>query len=419
MRTRLFFLLLLFTLPALADDVDAILGLRASTKPVEPARAWNMFAEGVLRGSDLTTGGNKVRSERLSLDLQYEKSILPAWRAFFSDRLDIVWPTQATDRKTVNTLREAFISWQPSTTNTVEVLDVGRINARYGVARGYNPTDFFRTDALRSIVSVDPVSLKNNRLGSAMVRGQTLWSHGSLTALYSPKLERESEDTPFNPDFGATNNRNRWLLAMSQRLSEKVDLNPQWMIFGDQGKSPQLGINLTTLINDATVAYVEWSGGRSRSDLAEAIGQEQPKSFRNHVSSGVTISTPDKSSVTLEYQYNGSGLDRPQWDALQLGPPVLYGPYRRALQRNQNFPTKHEFFLLATRQDAFINHLDLSAMVRANLTDHSTLNWLEAKYNWPSTSLAFQFQFNHGDARSEYGAASESKIFQVLLTQFF
>ena len=51
----------------------------------------------------------------------------------------------------------------------IEVL-TGRINVRNGAALGYNPTDFFRSGALRSVVSIDPNSLRENRLGTVMLR---------------------------------------------------------------------------------------------------------------------------------------------------------------------------------------------------------------------------------------------------------
>ena len=59
--------------------------------------------------------------------------------------------------------------------------DLGRINARYGVGYGDTPTDYFRIGANHSIISSDPASLKKNRQGSVMQRGQTLWQSGALT----------------------------------------------------------------------------------------------------------------------------------------------------------------------------------------------------------------------------------------------
>jgi len=80
------------------------------------------------------------------------------------------------------------------------------------------------------VVSLDPASLRENRLGSAMLRGQALWTGGSLTALYSPKLADQRNDAVFSADLGATNQRERWQLALSEKLSDA--LNPQWLLSG-------------------------------------------------------------------------------------------------------------------------------------------------------------------------------------------
>jgi hypothetical protein len=45
----------------------------------------------------------------------------------------------------VNSLREAYLSWQPEGGNMV--MEFGRINLRYGPGYGYNPTDFSATAA--------------------------------------------------------------------------------------------------------------------------------------------------------------------------------------------------------------------------------------------------------------------------------
>ena len=145
------------------------------------------------------------------------------------------------------------MGWQPT---DAQALDLGRINARFGVATGYNPTDYFRTNSLRSLVSVDPNSLKKNRQGAFMLRGQTLWADGALTAVLSPRLARQPDSTPFALNEGATNASNRWLLAWSQRLSER--LNPQWLLYGEERKPPQIGFNLAALASNATV--VSWNG---------------------------------------------------------------------------------------------------------------------------------------------------------------
>ena len=61
-----------------------------------------------------------------------------------------------------------------------------------------------------------------------MLRGQTVWSGGSLTALASPHLADQPSDAAFSLDLGATNRQDRWLLALSHQLSESI--SPQWLL---------------------------------------------------------------------------------------------------------------------------------------------------------------------------------------------
>jgi hypothetical protein len=400
--------------PALADDADALLLADTGSSKVKVASDWQWYAEAALGQSTPRNGSAATSNQRLSLDMQFDKTFAPSWRAVMADRLDVNWPAQVADQHGINTLKEAYLSWQLQDDRMV---DLGRVNARYGVATGYNPTDFFRTAAIRSLVSVDPGSLKKNRMGSAMLRGQALWSGGSLTALYSPKLADQPDAAAFSADFGATNNQPRWLLSASQQLTQ--NLNPQWLIFGAEGQSPQLGFNLTTLLGDASVAFVEWSGGRSRTQSSQALQTAGDSAFRNRLATGATYTAQNKLSLTLEYEYNGAALGEADWNALMRGSPVVYGQYRNWVQYMQELPTQQAVFLYAGWQDAMINRLDLSAMLRFNVADQSRLSWLEARYHWDRVDLALQWQLNSGNAGSEYGAAPQRTAWQALVRYYF
>ena len=399
---------------ARADDADALLLADTATSTVKAASDWQWYAETAFGQSTPRHGSSALSNQRLSLDVQVDTSFAPGWRAILADRLDVHWPAQSADQHSINTLKEAYLSWQAQEDR---IVDVGRINARYGVATGYNPSDFLRAGAARSVVSVDPGSLKKNRLGSVMMRGQTLWSGGSLTALYSPKLAQQPSAAPFSPDFGATNNQHRWLLSVSQQLTE--NLAPQWLIYGSERQPPQLGFNLTTLVGEASVAFVEWSGGRSRTQLSRALNTTDDTAWRNRLAAGVTYTTQSKLSLTLEYDYNGAALNKVDWDALMRGSPIAYGQYRKWAQYAQDLPTQQAVFLYALWQDAMIKHFDLSGMLRINVADRSRLSWLEARYHWDRVDLALQWQLNSGKAASEYGAMTPRRAWQALLRYYF
>jgi opacity protein-like surface antigen len=401
--------------PALAADEDAAALSLADSTPAATRTGgdWRASTEAAWSESALRGGGLR-RIERLSIDLHYDKAIAAGWRAVLADRLDARWQDNPSDQNNVNTLKEAYLSWQA---RPDRIADFGRINVRYGAAYGYNPTDYFRAGAVRSIVSIDPSSLRENRLGSVMLRGQTLWTEGSLTALYSPKLADRPSDGAFNADLGATNRRTRWLLAASQKLSDS--LNPQWLLYGGAGESPQLGLNLTALLNDATVGYVEWSGGRAPSLISQALMLQDDTAFRSRLATGLTYTAPNKLSLTLEYEYNGAGLDQAGWDALRRGPPATYGQYRGFVADLQEPPTKHRVFLRALRQDAFVNHLDLTSNIFLDAVDSSRQFWVEARYHWTRVDVALVWQLNSGPPGSDYGGLPERRIWQALARVFF
>lgn len=419
-----YFVCLSAALAQVPDDLDALKladSVSDSASPAIGASDWHWFAEGAL-GQSLPRQGSPSTNRRLSLDLQFDRRFAPDWRAVLSDRLDQTrqdLPTRASD---INTLREAYLSWQPQTR---QLLDLGRINIPYGVASGYNPTDFFRGDALRSVVSLDPASLKKNRMGSVMLRGQTLWDSGSVTALYSPRLEQQPNPASFSPDLGATNHQDRWLIAVSQKIYG--DFAPQWLLYGNAGQAAQLGMNLTSLLNDATVAYLEYSGGRSNSMLAQALQGKDDSAFRNRLATGLTYTASNKLSLTLEYEYNGNAPSEREWSALKngakpgldAGPALAYLQYRKWQQAEQELASRQEVFFYASWPDAMVQHLDLAAMQKFNLADRSRLSWIEARYHLERMDLALQWQGNNGDPTSAYGATPQKHSWQALLRYYF
>lgn len=381
--------------------------------PTEEARDWRVFVEGALRETRRRSTGAVSHGGRLSIDLRYDKAVAPGLRAVFADRLDMNRYYGAPGDGNINTLKEAYLSWQPQPDR---IADLGRVNVRNGAALGYNPTDYFKVGALRSVSSLDPASLRENRLGSAMLRGQALWDGGSVSALYSPKLADRPNTGAYNIDLGSTNNRDRWLVAASQKAGP---LNPQFLLFGGEGQSAQLGLNLSGLLNDATVAYVEWSGGRSRSLLSQALGTADDSGFRNRVATGVTHTTANNITLTAEYDYNGAGLDKADWEALRGGSLAAYGRYRTVASTAQDPATRHSLFFYATWTDAFMKRLDLTAMLRYDTADSSRLQWLEARYRFTRMDLALQAQVNSGHPTSNFGALQDRRMTQAVLRYFF
>jgi hypothetical protein len=405
-------------------DLNALQLANQTPTTIEAPSNWHIFTEASAGGSTLRSSNSFQPNQRLSFDLHYDNQFAPSWRVVFSDRVDMSWPAVPSMSNAINTIKEAYLSWQAQPDL---LFDVGRINERNGVAFGYNPTDYFKTNAVRSVVSIDPKSLKENRQGSVMLRVQKLSDASSLSVLYSPKFTNFTNVTAgFNPNIAATNNENRWLISYSKKITE--GFNPQFLAFKSEQLPIQFGLNLTGLINDATVVFLEWSGGRSPSLLTQALRQQgtpyvDDTAFRSRFASGITYTTKNKISLTAEFEYNGAGQNQASWDALQRGSPLVYGVYRNFLLGAQEPPTRRSVFLYETWQDvginAGINHLDVSAMQRIGLVDSSRLSWLELRYRLPNSEWAVQWQRYSGSSLSEFGATEQTHTWALIGRYYF
>jgi hypothetical protein len=394
------------------DDSAALALTSASVAPTSTVHSTSVTLEGAETAA-AQADGPELQAQRLSVDARYDSALAPGWRAVAAARVDADWTGRFDSAQQIGTLKEAYVSWQPRTSL---LLDAGRINGRHGVALGYNPTDFFRSDAVRSVVSIDPNSLRDNRLGTVMLRGQQLWDSGALSAEYAPRLTEHASAAPLDPDLGATNSRGRWLLSFSQQVT--AGWTPQWLAFGGAGQSPQLGMNLTALLGQSMVGYAEVSGGRSSSLWAQASNQPQEQSLRSRAATGLTYSTTSKLSLTLEYEYNGAGLGSAGWNAARTGSLPVYGRYREYVLAQQDLPTRSNLFLYASWQDLLVQHLDVTAFLREDLLDQSCLPFAELRRHWTSFDVALRWQNALGDATSDYGASPQRQTWQLVLDYY-
>ncbi len=394
-----------------ASDLDA-LDLADSTliKSVEK-RDWQLFTEGMLGKVFTKNSYSDIPIDRVSLDFQIDTTLAPNLQFFLANRLDV--NGQDHQHETVNTLKEAYLSWQASPN---QALDIGRVNQRNGVAMGFNPSDYFKVGALRSVVSIAPSSLRENRLGAGMLRGQYLWDSGAVSVLFAPKLGDQRESAPFALDFGASNLRHRWQIAATQTISDGIA--PQLLVFGEQGQSPQVGLNLSLLASDALSVYAEYSGGRSASLLNQSKQVDSPTRFYSRLATGATYTFPANISLNLEYQYNGAALNKADWQSAWQQPAV-YWAYRSQVFQRQDMPTQHAAFAFVTWNDALVADFDLNWMYRRDLVDHSQQSWLEARYHLTHADVALQWQYQRGRAGSVYGALPQRQSIQALVKYYF
>jgi len=403
--------------PAAKAKADAAKSTPAKPgKPAKPAsigRKW--FADVALGQARDRTGGGTTHLGRLTLDGREQARFGQAWQGTLSARLDHTEPEDQRLGASVLSLREAYLGWQDAEAR--QVFEAGRINLREGPAYAWNPTDWFKTNALRTITTANPASLRESRLGTAMLRGQRLWDGGSLALVWAPKLADGPSRQGLSVDLGATNAAHRGLLSLGTRWSES--LNTQLSLYAEQDREPQFGASLTALLSDALVWHAEAASGRSLSLSEQVLTPDASPRMRHRLATGLTWTTASKLSLTAEWHRNGAAPDRQGWQALRgRAPQALPAFYALASARQDN-ASNDAFFLYAVQRDLGVRNLDLTALLRHNASDSSRLTWVELRWRLENIDLALQWQRLAGEPGSEFGSLPLRDSIGAILTLYF
>jgi len=397
-----------------SEDLDA-LTLEAEPEAVATAAADDkLFVEAAAGHADQRYGEGSRSIGRASVDWRHGSRWSESLQSVLSLRLDATRPAEERIENPVFSLREAYLGWQGE--GAASAVEFGRINLREGPGYGYNPTDFFRDQALRTITTVNPFTLRENRLGSVMLRGQRLWRDLTLEAAFSPKLEDEASGHRFSADLGATNHRDRGQIVVGTRFSE--GWSARWLVHDADGESPRLGASTTALLSQALVGHAEWSWSRDRTLQDQALGLDGDERSHHRAAAGLTYTTAGKLSLTGEYQYNGAALDRDGWKALAANPAAAAAYYTAATALQDN-AARSAWLVYAVQRDLFVKNLDLTALAKFNRSDRSRMAWLELRYKMPSWDLAMQLQDNRGDDWSEFGITTIRRSASVIGTFYF
>jgi hypothetical protein len=347
---------------------------------------------------------------RTSLDFDCSWQFGEKVRLSLSNRLNafegdtITFPSGENVR---NDFREGFLSWEIFQRT---YLEAGRINLKNGTALGYNPTDFFKSRTMVNIASIDPSALREDRLGSIMVKGQRIWNNGAVTLAFSPRVVTQSpllitQHASFDPLFGQTNSDNRFLASLSYNIA---DLNPQALIFFDN-VGTHIGVNISRVMSSSVVAYAEWSGVQEASLTKRAVTfgqntgslpQGSPllpqtdtwKSFQNDLALGVSWTSSFNMTINLEYHYHQAGFgtaDFNNWVSLGSANPQLASEFwfiRQYAADQQEPLMQHEFFLRFDWPDIIPSKLNVGAVMFVSPNDGSVLTQASAQYfisrNW-------------------------------------
>ena len=384
---------------------------------------------------------------RTNLDGHFQWEPVKAVTLSLSDRLSVLEESDLSfgSRQTVrNDFREGYLSWRASPSTYIEA---GRINVRNGSALGFNPTDFFKTRTLVWQGSVDPSSLRQNRLGTLMIRGQRVWEGGSASIAYAPRVARPLPITPSDPlgvepRFSATNAAYRALCTLSADAGE---WSTQALGYLEPQRS-KLGLNVSRSLGDAVILYAEWAGGPEKNLIARAVefGQStgvftasvpllpptRPKMlFRSDLALGGSWTIATKATLNLEYLFHEAGFSNQNWrDWFDMGGAANVTPwtsselwYVRAYAADQQEPeTRHQVFVRIAWPQAFVKELELDALTFVNLFDGSALSQVTAAYFLSDTWTAIAYgSMNTGIARSERGSMPQAGNMVLQLQRYF
>jgi hypothetical protein len=131
----------------------------------------------------------------------------------------------------------------------------------------------------------------------------------------------------------------------------------------------------------------------------------------------------------VEYHYHQSGFSRQDWKnwfdtgAASAGRTDIAGElwYVRGFANAEQQPlTRHQAFLRADWPDAFVPHLELTALAFVNLYDGSKLTQLSASYDL-SDAWTFRayISANIGGSRSERGSVPQAGSAILQLVRYF
>lgn len=444
------------TVVAQSDSDLALIPPDSQAPPkISPGRAErDLYLENALTGLSLRDDLPVAALPSYDWQERFLLDVRDAWkggwgRLVFSDRLnlraesDLTFPGR---ENVVNDLREAYMEW-PLADQTY--LALGRINLKSGIALGYNPTDYFKARTVSEPLSADPTVLREDRLGTVMIRLQRISRAGSITLAFAPRLQRPSpiysntELPSLNPMLGRTNPENRLLLKASIDLSP--DMSPELLIYHDS-HATRAGLDLSMTLGQSVVAYLEESVARRRDLIAEALDfgratgalpagvpDEPPpspgSSLKNELAVGASYTTSNRITWNLEYHLNQAGFTSRDWNRwFEIGSAPGGSPasadelwYIRgyALDQQQQ-STEQAVFLRADWTDAFGLNLELSGFMNVDLRDGSGQAQGQADYYLSNAwTVGLLAAGNFGSARSDFGSLPAAYSILLSVRRYF
>lgn len=340
---------------------------------------------------------------RAVLDFRREWRLGKQTRLTLSDRLEGLQDDRG--HGTVrNALREAYVSVG---LDDAWFVDLGRINVRSGVGLGFNPSDWLREGASLPQTTQNPASQRENRLGTVMLKVQTVQGWGAAHLALVPQLaDRLDEVSPYGLDWGRSNADPALHLRLAPQLSERFSLD--LLAYAREGRHPQWGLNSTAVLGEAWIAHLEWASGRRESLVGPALARES--SMHHRVAAGLSWTTSMGAVLAIERQLATDALSGDDWNTWRLSTDPATARRLGQLRAERSAvqaPLVRDAWFVRVALNGVLRDpdLDLSAFVRLNPHDHSSLWQVDGSWHASArVSVHASVGGFAGAARSEFGA---------------
>lgn len=354
---------------------------------------------------------------RSVLDLRREWHLGSDWSATVSGRIEGSGDGNGSTVRSA--FREGYVAKRMGDSLFV---DVGRINLRSGVASGFNPTDWLREASALPQTTQNPVSLRENRLGTVMLRLQAIENWGAVQVAVVPHLaDKEEGASPEGWAWERTNDDKALHVRVAPQLHEALSLD--LLAYARENRPPQWGLNLSSVLHSALIAHAELATGL-REGLA-APGVAPSTQMHQRIAAGVNWTTPQGAVLTVERHSATDALNPQDWEAWRLATdrPTLRSLAQLRTQRSdlQEPLVRDAWFFRATVSGLSERaNVDLGAFVRLNAYDHSALWQVDGAWHVrPRVSVYASLGGFAGSSSSEFGTNPTRTLMSVRLETVF
>lgn len=312
--------------------------------------------------------------------------------------------------------------------------ELGRVNIKEGVARGYNPTDYFKENSSFTL-SVDPKDKRENRLGSLLLQSTVIADDFTVKVLYSPKISTSNKSIwgnkkHFGLNLQQTNSQGRATLYLSYTGLD--DWSTSILLhYNDLGL--HTGLNLS-YIQDRTIIYMETSLNKKEDQISQVLKSidaptalietfDDKEKYRSEISMGLNYTFENSIVTTFEYIYNSAGLSKKEWqnyfDIMRSNSqyaPIL-GTARGVVATKSQILSEYTLFTMIRKNDAVPN-LDWVAMGWINPIDKSALAQVGLGNDYKDVLFCVDVRTYFGNNKSEYGSM-KNRYEALLSVEYF